>query len=397
MEVNNVVVNISVLVGLKNNLEYSKNFYSYFRKIYPNVEICFVSYGSTDGTDEWLLSTVKEDDNLRCFYSEEKASFSDTFNKAAQIATRKYIVFLHNDIVIAPNFLENIIKHLSETNVVSYTTVEPPLFTLHQRPGKIIRNFGEDFNNFNEKGFLNFVENEQKLNADVVSSGISFFMALNRATFLKIGGFDNLFSPMFCEDDDLIRRLSILGLKQITSLDSICYHFVSKTSRFSKEFETKSKSIELNSNKNYIRKWISRDLNGDTFRVGIKVKNCTLEAIQKLEPYFTVLLVDCEVEDYIKAEQPLTKFDLRKKFDKHSELVDDLDAMWTVDWNISSEIVKLLSFPLFLGAAKKIEPGKYDIEGAGVLEIREFKDRKEQLINLDSIYYSKLILHEEKS
>jgi hypothetical protein len=46
--------NISLLVGLKNNLDYNKHFYKTTRELYPDVEICFVSYGSTDGTNEWL-------------------------------------------------------------------------------------------------------------------------------------------------------------------------------------------------------------------------------------------------------------------------------------------------------------------------------------------------------
>jgi GT2 family glycosyltransferase len=41
---------------------------------------------------------------------------------------------------------------------------------------------------------------------------------------------------MFCEDDDLILRLKLYGLNHFTSLDAICYHFVSKTSRFSEEY-----------------------------------------------------------------------------------------------------------------------------------------------------------------
>ena len=55
--------NISLLVGLKNNLDYNKHFYLTTRELYPDVEICFVSYGSTDGTHEWLNSL--NDKNFR--------------------------------------------------------------------------------------------------------------------------------------------------------------------------------------------------------------------------------------------------------------------------------------------------------------------------------------------
>ena len=60
-------MNISLLVGLKNNLDYSKHFYTTSRSLYPNVEICFVSYGSTDGSHEWLESL--QDINVKWYYS----------------------------------------------------------------------------------------------------------------------------------------------------------------------------------------------------------------------------------------------------------------------------------------------------------------------------------------
>ena len=76
----------------------TKNFYNTPRQLYPNVELCFVSYGSMDGTNEWLDSL--QDENVKYFYSEESKTFSDTFNKAASLATKDYVMFLHNDIVI---------------------------------------------------------------------------------------------------------------------------------------------------------------------------------------------------------------------------------------------------------------------------------------------------------
>ena len=79
-----------------------------------------------------------EDKNLKYFYSTENKTFSDTYNKCAELATNPYIVFCHNDIVVAPGFLENIEKYAQKDRVISYTTVEPPIFKDHQRPGKII-------------------------------------------------------------------------------------------------------------------------------------------------------------------------------------------------------------------------------------------------------------------
>jgi GT2 family glycosyltransferase len=306
--------NISLLVGLKNNLDYNKHFYETTRALYPDVEICFVSYGSTDGTHEWLESLT--DNNLKYFYSEEQQTFSDTFNRAAELATSEYVAYLHNDIVLAPGFIENLQKHVSPDNVVSYTTIEPPIFADHERPGKLIHDLGTDLSTFDKDALYEFVGSQQPKYADKTEPGITFFMCMPRNKLLEIGGLDNLFNPMFCEDDDLIRRWKMLGMTCFTALDAICYHFVSKTSRFSEEYQTRTNQIELQSLRNYVRKWGTRS---DTpkYNIGIRVTNCTLPILELLEPYCDRIYIDDEMQvilsHYIDSEQPKTKFDLTKR------------------------------------------------------------------------------------
>jgi len=305
---------ISLLVGLKNNLDYNKHFYETTRALYPDVEICFVSYGSTDGTHEWLESLT--DNNLKYFYSEEQQTFSDTFNRAAELATNDYVAYLHNDIVLAPGFIENLQKHVSPDNVVSYTTIEPPIFADHERPGKLIHDLGTSLDTFDKDALYEFVETECGKYADKTGSGITFFMCMPRVKLLEIGGMDNLFNPMFCEDDDLIRRWKLLGMNCFTALDAICYHFVSKTSRFSEEYQNRTQQIELESNRNYIRKWGSK-LDVPKYNIGIQVTNCTLPVLDLLEPYCDRIYIDDEMQvitsHYMDKEQSKTKFDLTKR------------------------------------------------------------------------------------
>lgn len=306
--------NISLLVGLKNNLDYNKHFYETTRALYPDVEICFVSYGSTDGTHEWLNTLT--DNNLKYFYSDENKTFSDTFNKAAELATKDYVAYLHNDIVLAPGFIENLEKHVSPDNVVSYTTIEPPIFADHERPGKIIYDLGDSLETFDKDALYEFVMQEQLKYLDKTESGITFFMCMPRITLLLIGGMDNLFNPMFCEDDDLIRRWKMIGMNCFTALDSICYHFVSKTSRFSEEYQNRTHQIELASNRNYIRKWGTKS-DAPKYKIGIQVTNCTLPILDLLEPYCDRIYIDDEMQvitsHYIDIEQQKTKFDLTKR------------------------------------------------------------------------------------
>lgn len=307
-------MNISLLVGLKNNLDYNKHFYETTRTLYPDVEICFVSYGSTDGTHEWLDSL--NDKHVRFYYSDENKTFSDTFNMAATIATRPYVVYLHNDIVLVPGFIENLEKHVSPENVVSYTTIEPPIFADHERPGKIIHDLGESLETFDKDALYEFVRQEQSKYSNKIETGITFFMCMPRFKLLEIGGMDNLFNPMFCEDDDLIRRWKLLGMNCFTALDAICYHFVSKTSRFSEEYQHRTQQIELASNRNYIRKWGTKS-DAPKYGIGIQVTNCTLPILELLEPYCDRIYIDDEMQvitsHYIDKEQSKTKFDLTKR------------------------------------------------------------------------------------
>jgi GT2 family glycosyltransferase len=329
-------MNISILVGLKNNIEYSQKFYKRFREIYPNEELCFVSYGSNDGTHEWLDSL--SDKNLNYYYSNEKKTFSDTFNKCAEIATKDYIVFCHNDIVILDNWLENIIKHLDKKIAVTYTTIEPPIFSSHVRPGKIIKDFGLDFDSVKFKDLEIYAKQVQLDNKNKTIYGSAFFIAQNRELYLSIGGMHNLYSPMFCEDDDLLIRLKLLKVDLITSLDSLCYHFVSKTSRFSEEHKNDSKKIEYNSNKNFIRKWgttIKSDINGlpnipHKYNIGFIAYNCNLQLMSILEPWCSTLYTDDELgineAAYYEEEQQNTSFDLKKrlKLIKHNTPNNDI-------------------------------------------------------------------------
>jgi GT2 family glycosyltransferase len=328
--------NISLLVGLKNNLDYNKHFYSTTRELYPEVEICFVSYGSTDGTHEWLNSL--NDKNVNYFYSPENKTFSDTFNKATKLATKEYVAYLHNDIVLAPGFLENLEKHVSPNNVVSYTTIEPPIFAGHERPGKLIQDLGTDLETFNLDKLYQFTKEKQIEYKDKIEPGITFFMCLRREVLLQIGGMDNLFNPMFCEDDDLILRLKLYGLNQFTSLDAICYHFVSKTSRFSEEYENKSKSIEVNSNKNFIRKWGFRNsIHNKRYNIAYIVDKCNYDMIAALEPWCDRLYIDDEMgvlqAMYYENEHKNTSYDFKKRIltTKYNDAISENDIIVEFD------------------------------------------------------------------
>jgi GT2 family glycosyltransferase len=313
--------NISLLVALKNNLDYTKHFYKITRQLYPEVEICFSSYNSTDGTHEWLES-LSNDQYTKIFYTESTGCFSDNYNKAAELATKDYIMYIHNDIVVAPNFLEIIETYINDDTIVSYSTIEPPIFSGHERPGKLIKDFGDNLNNFNLKGLYEFISKKQIECKGKTLEDISFFMCIPRKIYLEIGGLDNLYNPMFCEDIDLCVRFKLLGLKFIMALDAITYHFVSKTSRFSEEYKNRTAKIERNSNLNFIRKWGTfvkpiEALLPNKYNIAFIVKHCNLQSLELLEPWCDRIYIEDEMgvlqAAYYENEQENTLYDLTKR------------------------------------------------------------------------------------
>ena len=322
---------ISFLVGLKNNIEYTKQFYKNTRELYPENEIVFVSYGSIDETHKWLDSI--EDENLKFYFSEENKTLSDTYNKAITLATKPYVVFLHNDMVLGRNFLRNLIKNLREKALLYYSLVEPPIFGDDDRDWKTIKDFGTDFEGFNAEQFFNFEEEKIKNAHELIETeNISFFLCIEREVLLEIGALDSLFAPMFCEDDDLIFRLRLLGIKSYLVKGAMVYHFVSKTSRFSEEYKNTTRLIEEKSQRNFVRKWgfFNYSKSKAKYDIGIVLKNPTLEKVKLLEPLSTILYTDLDVLEYLNQEQKNTAFSLSDKIKKLGKIKQH-DVMVYVD------------------------------------------------------------------
>jgi hypothetical protein len=144
---------------------------------------------------------------------------------------------------------------------------------------------------------------------------------------------------MFCEDDDLILRWSLLGMSMITSLDAICYHFISKTSRFSEEYKDKTQQIEQKSNRNFVRKWGFRQSKyNKKYNIGFVVHNCNLNTLAVYEPWCNNIYIKDDMgvleSSYYDLEQSHTKFNLKDRIrgymfgdkDKPNDIIVEFDA-----------------------------------------------------------------------
>lgn len=367
-------MDITFVLAVINNLGLTENCYKRIRQIYPNEPMVISSGGSTDGTKEWLESL--NDENLSFIHDDDKLTFSENYNAGIKLVDTDKLVLIHNDMVIGEGFLESLssLLHENPKTIISYTTIEPPIFKGHRRPGKILFDLGSNFNDFNNYQFNELV-NQMKTNKSLYD-GATFFMSGFKDMFIDVGGFDGFsFVPAFCEDDDFLIRAKLKGYELKTTESAIVYHFVSQTSRFSEDFKNTRVTNEINSIRNFIRKWgipyvsfnelrywEDKEFKYKTFTMGLTTRN--KNRLYEVEPYFDKINLGEIPEDYIKNEQSRTRYDLRTKF----VLTDVVDVMIYEKEPFTNEDINLfnklrLSIPYY-------EPGEYEI-GNMVIEIKK--------------------------
>ena len=324
-------MNITFVLAVYNKLDLTKECYKHLRNVYPTAPLVISSGGSSDGTKEWLESL--DDENVSFIHDDDRLTFSDTYNSGIKLVDTEKLVLIHNDMVIGEGFLESIERLLQPNMVLSYTTIEPPIFRGHQRPGKVLMNLGSGFDDFDEFNFNSYVQ--QSKDGSNLHDGAVFFMSGYKKMFEDVGFFDGFsFFPCFCEDDDFLIRAKLKGYELKTCDSAIVYHFVSQTSRFSDDFKKDRALYEVCSNRNFVRKWglpfsafneirywEEKDFKYKTFKMGLTTRSKAY--LMQIEPFFDKINLGAIPEDYIANEQKNTKYDLRSKF----TLTDDVDVM----------------------------------------------------------------------
>jgi GT2 family glycosyltransferase len=365
-------MNITFVLAVYNKLDLTKECYSRLRNIYPNAPLVISSGGSYDNTKEWLESL--EDENLSFIHDDDRLTFSETYNAAIKLVDTEKLVLIHNDMIIGEGFLEAIQRLLKPNMLLSYTTIEPPIFVGHKRPGKVIMDLGSSFHDFNYLHFNNYVN--QSNHNDNLHDGAVFFMSGYKKMFDDVGGFDGFsFVPAFCEDDDFLIRAKLKGYDLKTCDSAITYHFVSQTSRFSEDYKKDRFKYEINSNRNFVRKWgvpIStfnelryweeHNFTYKTFNMGLTTRN--RNRLMEVEPFFDKIDLGEIPETYIENEQKNTRYDLRSKF----TLTDTVDVMITEVNQFTDDDIRTLhnirlSIPYY-------EIGEYEI-GNMLIEIKK--------------------------
>jgi hypothetical protein len=261
------------------------------------------------------------------------------YNNTVKKAKGDKIILLHNDMVLSAGFIETMGKHIQKGRITTYTRVEPPIYS-DTYPGKIIMDCGKDLLSFNKDKF-NSIPHFNTL----TDGGSQLFFGCMKEDYIGIDGYT---FKMFCEDDDLHLRYRLAGFEHKVS-SAYVYHFVSKTSRATNDYQ----QIEYNSNKNFIRKWGSRNPSAK-YNIGFVVKNCNLQALEYFEPLCDNIYIDDEMQvltiDYLDKEQKNTNFKLgqRIKYNRYdvpkNDIIVEFDYLkWNPEsWDILMQLPNII-------------------------------------------------------
>ncbi len=98
---------LSFITATYNGLEYTKDLLESFRQhtSHTDYEYIIIDDGSTDGTPEFL-SSLNDKEHFRTITNSGNCGFAHANNRAARAASGDYLVFLNNDLILTPNWLE---------------------------------------------------------------------------------------------------------------------------------------------------------------------------------------------------------------------------------------------------------------------------------------------------
>lgn len=163
-------------------------------------EIIVVDDASTDGTAESLRAWAAADPRVKPLRNAKNRGFLETANRGAEAATGEFLVFLNNDLVLLPGWLQALLRtfrDFPDAGGVGGKLIFPD-GTLQEAGGMIFRDgsaahLGRGDHEL-DAPLYNFVRP-----ADYCSAAL---FATPRALFAKLGGFDRAYAPAYYEDTD---------------------------------------------------------------------------------------------------------------------------------------------------------------------------------------------------
>jgi GT2 family glycosyltransferase len=203
------------------------------------VEIVVVDDASSDSTAHVL---AEHGDRLQVVRHERNAGFAGSCNDGAATATGEWLVFLNNDTLPQPGWLDALLRHASSRDRIGIVGAKLlfPNETV-QHAGVV---FARDLSPHHI--YTGFRADHPAVNRSREFQAVTGACALiRRALFEELDGFDTTFVNGY-EDLDLCLRLRGLGYEVRYCHESVLYHF---------ESATRDDVLNQQNHERFLRRW----------------------------------------------------------------------------------------------------------------------------------------------
>ena len=260
---------LTFCISTYNNLPYlelaiqSVRQYSYWK----NAPFIIHAENCSDGTDEWLKENAAQY-SLEYYIdkNDNPKGIGGGMNFCAEKVKTEYIMFLHSDFYVTPNWDKELMKvhdkYNDEKLWVNSFRIEPNMFGDQDRPGTHFvpkEAFGAYHNDFKPEGLLEYAKLIAMKNDFEIPKGEGVSGLVKKSWWDKIGGNDPIFAPTSWDDYDLFLRMLNDGGRFIMPTKSIVWHFGARGSHRLEENNNQSserqrKAEQANAQKFY-NKW----------------------------------------------------------------------------------------------------------------------------------------------
>ncbi|MEO6096371.1 MAG: glycosyltransferase [Fibrobacteria bacterium] len=235
---------VSIVILGFNQVEYTKKCIESIRKhTRQKYELILIDNGSKDGTEAFFRSIA----GAKVIRNPENLGVSKGWNQGMRVASGEYILILNNDIIVGPDWLENMVR-LAES--------DPSIGLVGPRSNyiagpQIVANVPYK-TEAEIQPFIRAWQEEHSLAASEFGFIKGFCHLMPRRVFAKVGFYDERFGKGNFEDDDYCLRVRYHGFRALFADDVFIHHYGSVS--FNQE-SVDWRALMIENQKKYEAKW----------------------------------------------------------------------------------------------------------------------------------------------
>jgi GT2 family glycosyltransferase len=211
---------VTIIVPVFNNFNYTYNCFYSILKYTTNIQYEIIL--ADDCSKDKTKNIYKIFKNIKIITNTNNIGFLKNCNNAAKQAKGRYILFLNNDTQVQKDWLFHLVKLMERDKNIGLagSKLVFPDGKL-QEAGGIIWNDGTalkyGYGSYSDCPEFNYVKEVDYI------SGASIL--IRQSIWEQIGGFDEIYSPAYCEDSDLAFKVRKAGYKVVFQPASVVVHF----------------------------------------------------------------------------------------------------------------------------------------------------------------------------